>query len=93
MSKARATTKQIEEHGKSWQSKIRLDDFLLQDSELSFPIFLAGNQLSALNCTKALCVAEEMASVRVWSKQRVQKFYDTRCNILTTCKKALDRQQ
>jgi len=65
MSKARATTNQIEEHGKSWQSKIRLDDFLLQDSELSFPILLAGNQLSTSNCTKALCVAEEMASVRV----------------------------
>jgi hypothetical protein len=28
MSKARVTTRQIEEHGKSWQSKIRLDDFL-----------------------------------------------------------------
>ena len=53
ISKARATTNQIEEHGKSWESK-----FVWTTSftgfRTFFPILLPGNQLSTSNCTQAL---------------------------------------
>jgi hypothetical protein len=53
MSKASATTYQIEEHGKSWQSKF-VWTTSFKGFRTFFPILLPGNQLSTSNCTNAL---------------------------------------
>jgi hypothetical protein len=58
-----------------------------KDSELSFQFCLQEIKCQRRTVQIHYCVAEEMEFVRVSSKQQVQKFYDTWCNIVTSNKK------